>query len=67
MAVNITRFKTKKLRYGVTDSINTKFILDSRTDPEMKVKMDELDKDCPSALYNPFLNLEGTVVGFPIG
>jgi hypothetical protein len=57
---NITQFKTQSTLWGVKDAINTKFVIESRTNPALKTKMEVLDLNYPNRLYNPFLLLEGT-------
>ncbi|PLW23303.1 hypothetical protein PCASD_10954 [Puccinia coronata f. sp. avenae] len=56
---NITQFKTQSTLWGVKDAINTKFVIESRTNPALKTKMEVLDLNYPNRLYNPFLLLEG--------
>jgi hypothetical protein len=62
MAHNITQFRTQSQRLGVKDSINTRFVEESRTDNAVKAKMAALDLNYPTRLYNPFLRLKGMAV-----
>ncbi|KNF00664.1 hypothetical protein PSTG_06077 [Puccinia striiformis f. sp. tritici PST-78] len=59
MAVHITRFNQFSLVYGVKDTINTRFITESWTNPLLKEKMEALDEHYPVWLYNPIMKLEG--------
>jgi hypothetical protein len=59
MEHNITQFRTQSQILGVKDSINTRFVEESRGDNAVKAKMAALDLNYPTRLYNPFLRLEG--------
>ncbi|KAH9450714.1 hypothetical protein H4Q26_015117 [Puccinia striiformis f. sp. tritici PST-130] len=59
MAVHITRFNQFSLVYRVKDTINTRFITESWTNPLLKEKMEALDEHYPVRLYNPIIKLEG--------
>ncbi|PLW52727.1 hypothetical protein PCANC_16005 [Puccinia coronata f. sp. avenae] len=59
MLRNITMFKTQSTTWGVKDAINTRFIIESRTNPALEEMMGVLDLNYPNRLYNPFLTLEG--------
>ncbi|KAI7947941.1 hypothetical protein MJO28_009849 [Puccinia striiformis f. sp. tritici] len=61
MAVHITRFNQFSLVYGVKDTINTRFITESWTNPLLKEKMEALDEHYPVWLYNPIMKLEDVI------
>ncbi|PLW49893.1 hypothetical protein PCANC_07137 [Puccinia coronata f. sp. avenae] len=59
MLKNITQFKTQSTSWGVRDAINTRFVIESRSNTALKDMMEALDLNYPNCLYNPFLTLEG--------
>jgi hypothetical protein len=59
MLKNITQFKTQSTSWGVRDAINTRFVIESRSNTALKDMMEALDLNYPNRLYNPFLTLEG--------
>ncbi|PLW21644.1 hypothetical protein PCANC_03188 [Puccinia coronata f. sp. avenae] len=56
---NITLFRDQSTLLGVKDTINTRFVTESRSNPALKLKMEGFDLNCPGRLYDPFLRLEG--------
>ncbi|KAA1114601.1 hypothetical protein PGT21_014993 [Puccinia graminis f. sp. tritici] len=49
----------KGRKYGLKDTINNKFIIESKSDPRVKERMENFAQDSPHRLYNPILELIG--------
>jgi hypothetical protein len=60
---NITSVNNARKIYGVTDSLNNRFIegKKKKSPAALKVKIEELEKKDPTALFNPFLKLLGSL------
>ncbi|EFP93552.2 uncharacterized protein PGTG_19548 [Puccinia graminis f. sp. tritici CRL 75-36-700-3] len=57
--VNMSQFNKQSLLLGVKDALNTRVILQSKSDPGFKERIGLLHSTSPDRLYNSFLRLEG--------
>jgi hypothetical protein len=61
LTINITEVKRLRLIYGVTDSINNKFIDGIRSkSKDVTKKAGELMRNDPTDMFNPFFKFQGT-------
>ncbi|KAA1082635.1 hypothetical protein PGT21_009053 [Puccinia graminis f. sp. tritici] len=49
----------KGRKYGLKDTINNKFIIESKSDPQVKERMENFAQGSSHRLYNPILELIG--------
>jgi hypothetical protein len=57
-------FDRRKLKYGLTDSRNTRFLTEAKKNLRIRELMEELEEKEPESLFNSFLELEGDLFQF---